>query len=170
MSQQEPTVSARLANGYEDMLEAVHDILVRAEEQGSGTLRNALEHASENLVELGRLSREEARDVADWIERDLHGAGEHLRAESGELRDWLRFDLELIEDRLMALFAAVADQTALKLRNLALEAHPDGVWKAGEITGPGALICKACGKELHFYEVSRIPACPACHATAYRRP
>ena len=162
--------SQRLATGYEDMLEAVHGFLVRAEEQGSATLHEALTHASEHVVALGRLSREEARDVAAWVERDLQGAGEHLREESGELRDWLRFDLDLIEAKLMAMFAAAADRTALQLRALALQAHPGGVWRAGEITGPGALVCAACGKELHFYAVGHIPPCPACQGKSYARP
>ena len=170
MSKQDRNSLQRLTKGYEDMLEAAHGFLVRAEEQGSETLREALAHASEHLVELGRLSREEARDVADWVERDLHGAGEHLREEGGELRDWLRFDLELMEGKLMDMFAAAADRTALQLQALAWEARAAGVWKAGEVAGPGSLVCKTCGKEAHFHKVSHIPPCGACRGTVYHRP
>ena len=42
-------------------------------------------------------------------------------------------------------------------------------YKTGEVTSPGTLTCKGCGKELHFKSTVRIPPCPQCHKTEFRK-
>ena len=42
-------------------------------------------------------------------------------------------------------------------------------YHTGEISGPGTLLCVACGTELHLHKTGRIPPCPKCHATQFKR-
>jgi isocitrate dehydrogenase len=42
-------------------------------------------------------------------------------------------------------------------------------YRSGEITSAGTLTCNACGHEMHFKKTGRIPPCPKCHATEFRK-
>jgi hypothetical protein len=39
----------------------------------------------------------------------------------------------------------------------------------GEVTSLGTLTCKGCQAEMHFKGTSRIPPCPKCHQTVFRK-
>jgi Zn finger protein HypA/HybF involved in hydrogenase expression len=67
------------------------------------------------------------------------------------------------------MFAGVADQTSLALREMAERARQASLYHAEEVTGPGSLVCERCGEVVHFRHVSRIPPCPNCHHTAFHR-
>ena len=159
----------RLVAAYEKMLERVDDTFEKAQETTLPALKKNIEHAREKAVELGELTREEAEKIAGYLERDMKDAGEFLAETGEEFRDWFRFDMGLIEDRLLEMFASVADQTRLELEKLAEQARQASTYHTGEITGPGTLVCSGCGKELHFKKTGHIPPCAKCHGTEYKR-
>ncbi len=159
----------RLAGAYERMLQRVHASLDAREREGRN-LRQQLEQAREKAVELGELTREEAERVAGYLERDLKDAAGFIADTGQQLRDWLRLDLERIEHGALDLFAQVADQTSLQLKALADRAQQAQNLHTGEVAGPGTLECVRCGKSLHFDRPGRIPPCPQCHGTEFRRP
>ncbi len=159
----------RMVVAYENMLERVDELLEKAEESALPTLKKGLEHAREKAVELDELTREEAEKIASYVERDLHDAAGFLRKTGDEFRDWLKFDLELIENRLLGMFAKVADKTSLELGRFAEQARDASLYHTGEITGPGTLVCSECGKELHFHKTGHIPPCAGCRGTRFAR-
>jgi hypothetical protein len=164
---QEDHLSDRLVHAYERMLERARQTLHAAPE-GSVVL-HALEVAKEKAVELGELTREEAEKVGDYVLRDLHDAAHYIADEERELGDWARLDLLLIETDLLNRFSLLVDQTKVELEKLRLDAAAFGQWHTGEVTGIGTLQCIQCGETIHFHEVSRIPPCPKCHGTVFRR-
>jgi Na+/phosphate symporter len=159
----------RLAAAYEKMLERVDEAFEKAQETTLPALKENIEHAREKAIELGELTREEAEKIAGYLERDMKDAGEFLAESGEEFRNWMRFDIELIEDRLLEMFASVADQTRVELSKLAEQARQASTYHTGEITGPGTLVCSGCGKELHFQKTGHIPPCGKCHGTEYKR-
>jgi len=159
----------RLAAAYEKMLERVDEAFDKAQETTLPALKENIEHAREKAIELGELTREEAEKIAGYLERDMKDAGEFLAESGEEFRNWMRFDIELIEDRLLEMFASVADQTRVELSKLAEQARQATTYHTGEITGPGTLVCSGCGKELHFKKTGHIPPCGKCHGTEYKR-
>ena len=159
----------RMVDAYEQMLERVNQVLEKAEKSTLPNLRKALDQAREKAVALNELTREEAERLSDYLERDMKDAARYLSETGAEFRDWWRFDVQLIEQRLMDIFANVADRTRLELDGLAERAREASLYHAGEITGPGTLVCDSCGKELHFHKAGHIPPCPKCRATKYRR-
>ncbi len=160
-------LSDRLVHAYERMLERAKQTL-RGSAEGS-VLQHALEAAKEKAVELGELTREEAEKVGEYVLRDLHDAARYLADEERELADWARLDLLLIEADLLNRFSLLVDQTKVELEKLRLDAAAFGEWHTGEITGIGTLQCIQCGETIHFHKVSRIPPCPKCHGTVFRR-
>jgi len=165
-----PDPVERLISAYENMLERVHAAWDRAEKGSLLSLRRNLSQAREKAVELGELTREEAEKVSGYLERDVKDAAGFLSTNERAFAEWLRFDLQLIEGRLEEMFANVADRTRLELQALARQADEASAYHTGEVTGPGTLICAACGKELHFHRTGHIPPCPQCRSTRYRRP
>ncbi|MEA3275294.1 MAG: zinc ribbon-containing protein [Pseudomonadota bacterium] len=170
MSEHEkPDTVDKLVDAYEHMLKRTHEMIEHAEKETVPAVREMLEKARDNMVELGELTREEANKVAEYVERDIKDAAGYI-AETGEdLKKWWRFDLALIEQRMLDAFSRVADQTSLQLRNWADQAREASFYNTGEVTAPGTLVCTACGAEMQMHKTGRIPPCPKCHATSFKR-
>ncbi len=164
-----PDLIDRLVNAYDTMLERVDDTLHRIEDRGVPALRHSIDQARERAVELGELTREEAERLGRYIQRDMEDAAHYLAATGEEMRSWIGFDLRLVETRLLDMFASVADQTSLQLRELAERALHAELYRTGEVTGPGTLVCTSCGKQMHFHKAGHIPPCPTCKKTEFRR-
>ncbi len=158
-----------LVDGYNRMMERVKAALEEVGEKAP-TLEQALARARDKAVELKELSREEAGQISDYVRRDIEEAGRHLAESGTELRSWLSFDMELIEDRLLDMLFSVADRTTLELMQFQERMAQSAVYRTGEVTGPGVLECTACGERLHFSRTGRIPPCPRCAGTEFRRP
>ena len=159
----------RMADAYERMLERVDAMLDIAESKTIPTLRNSLDTAREKAVELNELTREEAEKLATYLERDMQDAAHFLSETGEELRNWWRFDVEVMEHRMMEMFANVADRTRVELEKFATQAREASFYHTGEITGPGSLVCNECGKVLNFHKAGHIPPCPKCRAGRFRR-
>jgi len=158
-----------LVEAYDTMLKRVSNAVEKAEQATIPALKKNIEHARETAIEVGELTRDEAEKIATYLERDMHDAADFLSETGKELKDWAKFDLELIEDRLLEMFANVADKTKIELDALAEQARRAAMYHTGEVTGPGTLSCTSCGKEIHFHKTGHIPPCAACHGTEYRR-
>ena len=153
-------------HAYNRMMEQVKTL---ADHLGYQNLKHAIQLAKDKAVDMGELTREEAEKIGDYLVRDLEDAGHYLANTDGDLKDWLRFDLELIEARLLEMFALVADKTKLELMQLAERARRAGEYHTGNITSIGTLQCAGCGELLHFHATSHIPPCPKCHGSIFRR-
>ncbi|MCP5419777.1 MAG: zinc ribbon-containing protein [Gammaproteobacteria bacterium] len=168
----EPSPTPKLVHAYERMMERVKTLLEnfeQAEQETLPRLQQSIEHAAEKAVELGELTRDEARQVGYYLKRDLQDAGHHLADSGHDLSAWLRFDLELIEDRMLDFLSSAADQTRLEMLTFAESVERATHYYQGEITGPGTLQCDQCAERLAFYKTSLIPACPRCGATTFSR-
>ncbi len=159
----------KLVEAYEEMLKRTRETLEATQEESVPRFRELLERARDNMVELGELTREEANKVSEYLRRDVEDAASYIADTGQDIRDWWRFDLELIEQRMMDMFARVADQTSLQLAQWAENARQLTLYQAGEITGPGTLMCDKCGAETHFVKAGRIPPCADCGGTAFKR-
>jgi polyhydroxyalkanoate synthesis regulator phasin/predicted RNA-binding Zn-ribbon protein involved in translation (DUF1610 family) len=159
----------KLVQAYERMLKRTHETIEQAEKESVPAFRELLHKARDNMVELGELTREEANKVAAYVERDIQDAAGYIADTGEDLKKWWRFDLDQIEQRLLDTFSQVADQTSVQLRNWAEQAREAGLYHTGEVTGPGTLVCDACGAEMNMHKTGRIPPCPKCHATSFKR-
>lgn len=172
----EPTHGNRLVRAYDSMMERVKirlEELEQAEKAAFPLLSASIEHAAEKAVELGELTREEARLIGGYLKRDLEDAGQYLTTTGRDLRAWMRFDLELIEDRLSDFFQRGVDRSRLDL--LAFETPETGaeaeaeLYRGGEVTGPGTLQCGECGEVVVFHAPTLIEPCAACKGVVFVR-
>jgi rubrerythrin len=154
---------------YDDMMVRVKTAIEEAEEAALPPLKRMVEHARDTAVELEELTVEEAEKIAYYLQRDLEDAGKHLAETGHELGDWLRFDIHLIEERLLDVLSRVADHTQLEIRRFEKELEEGPPYNAGEVTGPGTLVCNSCGETIRFHATGYIPNCPACGHSVYHR-
>ena len=164
-----PSQGEKLLHAYNRMMERVTALLDKAEEATAPLLKSSIDKAKDTAVELGELTRDEAELIGAYLRRDLEDAGDYLAETGDELKHWFHFDMALIEDRLLEMFSAAADQTKLALLQLARRAQRAAEYHSGEITTVGTLRCKACGELLHFHATGHIPPCPKCHGSVFER-
>ncbi|MEI6414340.1 MAG: zinc ribbon-containing protein [Pseudomonadota bacterium] len=158
----------RLVEAYERMIERVHG-LFQSSSPPRSTLAHWLGEAQERAVALEELTREEAERVGLYVKRDIQDAAHFLVETGEEIRQWWRFDLEMVEDRILEKFAAMADQSSLQLRQINTPGNLTELYYSGEISAPGRMACTACGKEVQFQRTTEIPACPRCFSQEFRR-
>lgn len=154
---------------YDKMIERINHFFDDTDTSGIPTLKQRIELAKLRAIELREMTADEAEKIAYYVERDLRDAADYLETTGKEFSTWFNFDLQLIEERLFELFASVADRTRLELSQLATQARMSQHYHTGEITGIGTIICNACATEIHFKRTGRIPPCPKCHHTVFKR-
>ena len=154
---------------YETMLERSAEEYRKMEKKRGPALHTFIDKAKAKAIELEELTEEEAAHIAEYLKRDLADAAFYISEQGREIRDWLDFEDSLIATELLDMFLQAADPTTVEMNALKLELIAQSTYKTGEITGPGALVCDACGEVLHFHKAGRIPPCPKCHETTYHR-
>lgn len=156
-----------LITAYNQMMEEMRNAFEQSS-SGAMSLQKALNLAKHQVVHLGEITAEEAHEISEYIKRDINDAAEYMMDSSAEFYDWLMLDIQIIERKVMDLFLSVADHTRLELEQFKqktpeqtpVEKIP--VYKSGEITCPGTLICESCGKAKAFLSSDEITDCGRC--------
>lgn len=156
----------KLVHGYNTMMDKLSEWAEKADEQAGPLLTNGLRETARFMDELSDWSKEEIDLISRYVKRDLHDAAVNMEKDNQDLKAWFRFDLNLIEDKILDIFASMTDRTRQELNKLDKMANE---WHTGEITGIGTLVCKKCGKEIHFHKPGRIPPCSQCKHTSFER-
>ncbi len=161
----------RLVRAYNDMMHAIRDVFDMADaETADISLQQALNRASERLVEVGDITAAEAAQISSFIKRDINDAAEYLMESSAEFTDWLMLDIEIVERKIVDLFLSVADATRVELDQLKQASTEHARYHTGEVTGPGTLECVECGKLIAYPTTSVIFRCPDCSHDIFKRP
>jgi rubrerythrin len=158
-----------LGAAYEKMFERAAENMHTAEVKTVSLLHKAIDEAKDKAVELEELSKEDAAKVSEWLKRDLDDTVSYLSETGHELKDWLGFEKTLLESTTLDLLLKAADKTTVESLLMKEKVRQASIYKTGEITSAGTLICDQCGEILHFYKAGKIPSCPSCHATTFRR-
>lgn len=163
MSDKPESRGDKLVEAYHRMLERLR----RSDDQSTAALKDQVEQAKQHATRTGELSPEEAEEVGEYLKKDIDAAASYVTAsEHDTMGDWLRFDLQLAESALAKLFADVVDQSRVELAQWQQQALE---WHTGEVTGIGMLECLNCGEQLVFRHAARVPPCPRCHGTSFRK-
>ena len=136
-------------------------------EDGRKTLDEALKKAGDEIAAGGEYTREQAERIGGFLRRDLSAVGKKAQ----QARDAV---LEAVEPRRVVAgvqsgLARLLTSAADLLHELAEKSEQGLEFKTGEVTSPGTLTCKECGKEVHLKSTTRIPPCPQCHKTHFRK-
>ena len=145
---------------YEKLASRTADLL----EEGKKTFDDALKKAKEELASAGDFSRDQADRLGEYVRRDL-------KENAGKAKEAVKKAIE--PQRLAAgaqsAFSRILTSAAETLTELAERSEKSLEYKTGEITSPGTLTCKGCDAEMHMTKTTRIPPCPKCHKTVFRK-
>ncbi len=148
---------------YQKLADRAAEIL----RDGRKTLDEALKNAGEEVTAGGEYTREQAEKISAYLRRDLSEVG----SKTQQARDAVINAVEPhrvaagVQSGLAKLLITAADV----LNELAGKSEQVLEFKTGEVTSPGTLTCKDCGKEMHFKSTVKIPPCPSCHKTLFRK-
>lgn len=148
---------------YQKMADRAAEILA----EGKKTLDEALKKAREEMAAGGEYSREQAEKIAANLRRDLGEVGKKAQQARNAVIEAVEPHRVVagVQSGLSKLLTSAADL----LSELAGKSEEALEYKTGEVTSPGTLTCKDCGKEMHFKSTVRIPPCSQCHKTVFRK-
>jgi len=145
---------------YEKLASRTADLL----EEGKKTFDEALKKAKEELSAAGDFSREQADRLGEYVRRDLKENAEKAKAAVIKAVEPQR-----VAAGVQSAFTRILTTAAETLTELAEKSEKSLEFKTGEITSPGTLTCKDCDAEMHMTKTTRIPPCPKCHKTIFRK-
>ena len=166
---------ASLIEAYNQMMSRIKDSIDTAEAHAMPTLQKAIDQAKQQAIHLGEITAEEAEEISNYIKRDINDAAEYLMESSHEFSEWLMLDIDIIEQKVLELFLSVADKTRIELEQFSRpgcdinQPQEKVIYKTGEITGPGSLICTNCKQMIQFNTTGEIPNCSQCGGTLFER-
>jgi hypothetical protein len=176
MIQLQKKSASHLISAYNQMMADMRQAFEQADTSNM-TLQKALDQAKHQAVDTGEVTAEEAHEIGEYIKRDINDAAEFMMESNAEFYDWLMLDIEMVERKVMELFLSVADHTRIELEqfkqvNRRSEINPvegAAVYRSGEITAPGNLICNNCGMSSPLFSSSEIQDCKECGHHRFRR-
>lgn len=145
---------------YEKLANRTAELL----EEGKKTLDEALKKAKDELSKAGDFSSEQMDKMASYVRRDL---AENAEKASEAVKKTV--DPHRVAAGVQSVFSRILTSTADALGDLAQKTEKNLEFKTGEVTSPGTLTCKDCGAEMHMKSTVRIPPCPKCHKTLFRK-
>ncbi|MBN1956576.1 MAG: hypothetical protein JXQ81_07725 [Desulfuromonadales bacterium] len=145
-------------------------IIGRTEElfdSGRKNLDEALKKAGEDLASAGNFTREQADKISTYVKRDI----EHAIENAGKARENLKEAVApgRVAAGAQSFFSRILTSTAETFSEWARKSEQQLEFKTGEITSPGTLTCKNCMEEIHMRKTAKIPPCPKCHQTLFRK-
>lgn len=133
-------------------------------EEGRKTFEDALKKAKEEISSAGDYSREQADKIGEYVRRDL-------KENAGKAKNAVKKAVEpqRVAAGVQSVFSRILTSAAETLSELADKSEKLLEYKTGEVTSPGTLTCKGCEAEMHITKTVRIPPCPKCHKTVFRK-
>ncbi len=145
---------------YEKLASRTADLL----EEGKKTFDDALRRSKEELSSAGDFTREHVDKLGEYVRRDL-------KANADKATEAVKKAVEphRVSAGVQSIFTRILTSAAGTLTELAEKSEKSLEYKTGEITSPGTLTCKNCEAEMHMTKTTRIPPCPKCHKTIFRK-
>jgi len=152
------------ARQYDALAARFKELFEEGAEKSSEFARAAMEKAREQLTAAGLFSEEQGRRLKGFLERDFAHLASNISDEAMEKLNPARLGAGALAS-LASMFRAAGEMFA----SVADKADQALTCRSGEITSAGTLTCTACGHEIHLKRTGRVPPCPSCHATEFRK-
>ncbi len=152
------------ANQYDQLAARFKELFEAGAEKTNEFAKIAMEKAREQLTAAGAFSEEQGKRLKVFLERDFAHMASSFGDEAAEKLNPSRLGVGA-----MASLASMLRAAGEVLSSVAEKADQALSCRSGEITSAGTLTCIACGHEIHLKKTGRVPPCPKCHATEYRK-
>ena len=160
---------SRLTELYEKLAQKTKEIYAESSEKTAEALESALEKAKDSLEKAGELSRQEGDKLKLYLRRDIEQASRRIVDAKSQAKDYFEPLARSAETGFLNLTYHLATNASAMLGRLAEWADSASAYHTGQVTSPGTLQCRACGKTMTFKKTGNIPPCPSCHKTDFRK-
>ncbi len=160
----EPTGQEPEADQYDLLAARFKEIFEASAEKSAEVARAALEKAREQLTAAGAFSEEQGKRLKTLMERDVAQMAAEFKNQAAEKLNPGRLGVGAV-----SAFVSVVRAAGQTLTGLAQQADKVLTVRSGEITSAGTLECTHCGHQIHMKRTGRVPPCPSCHATEFRK-
>ena len=160
-----PTQST--AQLYERLATKTKEAFESGKRKSADELEAALTFAREGMEKAGEFSREEGRQLMGFLRRDLKLAQHQMSSFAEATKSHLH--PKRVASGFLDLASSLLESTSETLEDWAEKAEEALSFHTGEVTGPGTLTCTDCGTELKMTGTKKIPPCPKCGKTEFRK-
>ncbi len=157
----------KLIDAYERFAEKTREFLHESKEKTTEAFDHAMDQARDSMEKAGEISRTESERLKEFLKRDMEQTAQDFK-QAGEAAQ-ATLNPQNLKTGFFDLVGYVAKNSSQLLDQLAEWADGEATLHTGEVTGPATLRCRACHEELHFKDTGRVPPCPKCHNTEFRR-
>ncbi|MDX8403485.1 MAG: NADP-dependent isocitrate dehydrogenase [Mariprofundaceae bacterium] len=157
-------ISDRETDQYDEMAARFKDLFEAGAEKSSEFAQIAMEKAREQLTSAGEVSEEQGQKLKKFLERDFGQLTETLRDEAR-----IKLNPSRLGAGALASISSLLEVAGSALSDAAEKAKQSLSCRSGEITAAGTLTCVSCNHEMHFKKTGRIPPCPKCHKTEFKK-
>lgn len=163
----DPAVDAEEKRVYDDLADRASGYLKRTQEVTTEAVSAAVSQAKQAANAAGEFSSDQVDRASRYLNRDLLD----IQQNSEKARTFFTRSLapSRIKNGMLALASDVLEQTGSGLSRLSDRLEAPLMVRTGEVTGPGTLTCVECDSEMHYEDSGRIPPCPKCHKTAFKK-
>jgi len=174
----DPSSNANKASSSADRAEALYDrftervseLLAASQEkgkQGKEVLEKAMETAREQITAAGEFSGEQGEQFKQYMRLDMAQTEQDLRKLGKEAQERLH-PARLGAGALSSISRLLA-ATGTAIQSLSRQTAEALTFHTGDITSAGTLTCTGCGQKVQLKRTTRIPPCPSCHGTGFRK-
>ncbi|MDQ6998109.1 MAG: NADP-dependent isocitrate dehydrogenase [Mariprofundus sp.] len=153
-----------VADQYDELAARFKEQFETGAERSAEFAGIAMEKARKQLTAAGAFSEEQGQNLKTFLERDLSQMAETMRDEAKEKLNPAR-----VGAGAMSSLSALLNMAGSRFASIAEKTKEAISCRSGEITSAGTLTCVSCDHELHFKKTGRVPPCPNCHATTFRK-
>lgn len=152
---------------YDRFSERVRDLLETGQEKSKEAMEKAMEAARAQFAAAGEFSGEQGELFKQYMRRDLDQTAREMRALGQGAKEYLH-PARLGAGALSSM-ARLLEATGSALQSLSRRAEDALHFNTGDITTAGTLVCTQCGQTVQLKRTTKIPPCPSCHGTEFRK-
>ncbi|TLS67973.1 NADP-dependent isocitrate dehydrogenase [Mariprofundus erugo] len=162
--EQEADVLDEAVDQYDRLAEQFKEVFESGAEKTGEFASTAMEKARQQLTAAGAFTEEQGKNLKTFLERDFSQIAQSMREEARE-----KLNPSRVGAGALASLSTLLAATGNVLSSVAARTQKALSCRSGEITSAGTLTCSSCGHELHFKKTGRVPPCPTCHSTEFRK-
>lgn len=154
-------------SNFEKLASKTKEQLIASKEKSMEWLHMAVDASADQLEKAGDFSKEEGERARRFLKRDLAAT----RVEFARARAFVNkvMDPSRVSGGFIGLASHLFGSMGDVFQGWAAKSEEALAFHTGEVSGPGKLTCTDCGTELNLERSSRIPPCPKCHKTDFRK-
>ncbi len=154
-------------NLYKKFVSRSKELFEAARDKTAATYNKSMESAKEEMIEAGKFSREQGEKLKNYLQRDLLNTPESVKKISNTVKETLepKRVSSGVQSALSNIFSALGNA----FTEWSSKIESNLTYKTGELTSPGTLVCKECEGTMRFKKTGRIPPCPKCSKTEFKK-